>query len=248
MSGGLYGDRLTVVDTRIKGTGTVVTNLNADKLDGFHASVTPGATLIPVSGGGGLISDGWLSFMDSSGVANTFLATPDGSSGTPTMRAIVAADLGTGTANSTTFLRGDQTWAAPPGGSGASATTFETDLGSTAKFSGKFTITDAAIGPTSKVLCWQAPGPYTGKGTLADEAEMQPVQVIAVEPGTGSAVVKWQTPPMVVLAPELQDRRIRNTVGATFDRLANQRWPDTATPKRLGRVRGNVKFSYMVMA
>ena len=71
MSGGLYGDRLTVVDTRIKGTGTVVTNLNADKLDGYHASVTPGAATIPVSGGGGLIADGWLSFMDSSGVANT---------------------------------------------------------------------------------------------------------------------------------------------------------------------------------
>ena len=237
----LYGDQYEVSSDRLKGTGTVVPNLNADKLDGFHASVTPGAATIPVSGGGGLLADGWLSFMDPSSAANQFLATPDGVSGAPSLRAIVSADLGTGTANNTTFLRGDQTWAAP-------TTAAKVSLCSTAKFTGKFTITDAAIGPTSKVLCWQSPGPYTGKGTRADEAEMQPVQVIAVEPGTGSAVVKWQTPPMVVLKPDLQQGRIRNTVGATFDRLDNQRWPATATPTRIGRVRGNVKFSYTVFS
>lgn len=42
--------------------------------------------------------------------ANTFFASPNGSAGAPTFRAIVAADLGTGTANTTTFLRGDLTW------------------------------------------------------------------------------------------------------------------------------------------
>ncbi len=126
---------------------------------------------------------------------------------TDTVQGVVPASGG-GTTN---FLRADGTWAAAGGGSGASATTVEIDLGS-AKFSGKFTITDAAITSSSKVLCWQAPGPYTGKGTLADEAEMQPVQVISVEPGSGSAVVKWQTPPTIVVAPVI--RRLAPNTGS----------------------------------
>ncbi len=43
----------------------------------------------------------------------TFLAGPaSGAVATPTFRTIAAADIGTGTANTTTFLRGDQTWTA----------------------------------------------------------------------------------------------------------------------------------------
>lgn len=143
-------------------------------------------------------------------------------------------------------VQGEQGPQGPPGGGGGgSATTVEVDIGATPKFTGKFTITDAGISATSKVLCWQAPGPYTGKGTRADEAEMQPVQVIAVEPATGSAVVKWQTPPMTANVRETQRTRL-NAAGATFDRLSNQRWPDVFSLMRIGRVRGNVKFSYTV--
>jgi hypothetical protein len=133
------------------------------------------------------------------------------------------------------------------GGGGASATTVEVDLGSP-KFTGKFTITDAAITATSKILCWQAPGPYTGKGTRADEAEMQPVEIISVEPATGSAVVKWQTPPAYGVKVELQEGQRRNTVGATFDRVLNQLLPIAFSQVRLGKVRGNVKFSYTVFS
>jgi hypothetical protein len=132
-------------------------------------------------------------------------------------------------------------------GSGATATTVEQDLGATPKWRGKFTITDAAISATSKVQCWQAPGPYTGKGTLADEAEMQPVQVIAVAPATGSAVVYWQTPPMVAMERQYSDGKF-NAAGATFDRLMNQRDPAVFTPTRINKVRGNVKFTYSVYA
>jgi len=132
-------------------------------------------------------------------------------------------------------------------GSGATATTVEQNLGATPVWRGKFTITDAAISATSKVQCWQAPGPYTGKGTLADEAEMQPVQVISVAPATGTAVVYWQTPPMVALKNTLQDGRISGA-GATFDRLINQRYPEVFTPTRINKVRGNVKFTYSVYA
>jgi len=127
--------------------------------------------------------------------------------------------------------------------SAVAATTVEQDLGSTPTWRGKFTITDASITASSKVLCWQAPGPYTGKGTRADEAEMQPVQVTAVVPGSGEAVVYWQTPPMVAMVRGTQ-QGLRNTVGATFDRVINQLRPEVFTPTRLGKVRGNIKFSY----
>lgn len=99
----------------------------------------------------------------------------------------------------------------------------ETTLGTSATFRGSFTISDAAIGASSKVLCWQAPGPYTGKGTRADEAEMQQVSVISVEPAVGSALVRWQTPPIVVPTP-------------------------TRGPLRSGRTSGKVRFHYVVYA
>jgi hypothetical protein len=130
--------------------------------------------------------------------------------------------------------------AAPSSSGGGTATTVEVDLGSAPTFRGKFTITDAAISSTSKVLCWQAPGPYTGKGTRADEAEMQPVQIIAVEPAAGSAVVKWQTPPMIAAVPMVPSGR-RDV--AIVDELAQR----AARARRIGRVRKNVKFSYQVL-
>lgn len=141
----------------------------------------------------------------------------------------------------TNFLRADGTWTSPT--ASVSATTVEVNLGSAAVWTGKFTITDAAISGTSKVLCWQAPGPYTGKGTRADEAELQPVSVIAVEPGSGSAVVKWQTPPMLSESTIPTIGR-NSTLAATTSR--NRDYQTTA--RRIGKVRGNIKFSYTVMA
>jgi hypothetical protein len=148
----------------------------------------------------------------------------------------------TGVGSSATFLRGDRVWIAPPAGS-ASATTVEVNLGSTAVTNGKFTITSASIGTTSKVLAWQCPGPYTGKGTRADEAEMQPVQVIAVEPAAGSAVVKWQTPPMII-ETLAEMRGYTSTVTPT----TNINRDIMTLAKRIGKVRGNVKFTYTVFA
>jgi hypothetical protein len=116
------------------------------------------------------------------------------------------------------------------------------DLGSTAKWTGRFTITDAAISGTSKVLCWQAPGPYTSKGTRADEAEMQPVSVIAVNPGSGSATVYWQTPPMIA------SRQVPTMTGGTATQIPKD--PQAVArieAIRIGKARGNVKFSYLVL-
>lgn len=132
-----------------------------------------------------------------------------------------------------------------PGGGGGSATTVEVNLGATAQWTGKFTITDATITATSKVLCWQAPGPYTSKGTRADEAELQPVQVIAVEPATGTALVKWQTPPMITFPYNPRVAGTSSTPPALPKDL--QQFADRIAT-RLGKIRGNVKFSYLVFA
>jgi len=132
----------------------------------------------------------------------------------------------------------------PAGGGGGSATTIEQNLGSTPVLRGSFTITDAAIGASSKVLAWQAPGPYTGKGTRADEAEMQPVRVIAVTPAAGSAVVYWRSAEGFTGNNHGSRFLARPVTGV----LVGQDSGTWRPSKVIGRVRGNVKFSYMVLA
>ncbi len=72
--------------------------------------------------------------------------------------------------------------------------TAEINLGAVAQHSGKFTLTDAANKSTSKLLVQLAPGPYTGKGTRADEAQMYPGITFAASPGAGQATVYWSAP------------------------------------------------------
>lgn len=163
---------------------------------------------------------------------------------TATTKGVVAASGG-GTAN---FLRADGSWVAPPGSSGGgSATIVEVDLGSTLVARGKFTIVDALILASSKVLCWKAPGPYTGKGTRADEAEMDPLNVVCVYPATGSAVVVWESALAVGL---VQEELGGNDVRVSLSALAPpqddpQAWP---RPRRRGVTRGNHKFAYTILS
>lgn len=170
-------------------------------------------------------------------------AAPPGGGGTPAGSVVTETTYGQPPAvgTSTDYARADHTHGTPAASAG-SATTVEVDLGATPRFRGQFTITDASITATSKVLVWQAPGPYTGKGTRADEAELQPVQVIAVEPAAGSAVVRWQTPPSFGVDNPLADR---GKVNASTQIAALSR---VETLRRGGLVRGNVKFSYTVLA
>jgi len=120
---------------------------------------------------------------------------------------------------------GTTSWETPTAGS-VSATTVEVSLGSALVWQGKFTITDAAISSTSKVLLWQAPGPYTGKGSAlsADEGTMDPLLITAVIPATGSATVHW-----------------KHALGLRPVSFPN---PSAAA----GRVKGNFKFSYLIAA
>ena len=141
------------------------------------------------------------------------------------------------------------TWNVGGGGGGASATTVEVNVATTPKTGGKFTITDAAIGASSKVLVWQAPGPYTGKGTRADEAQLAPVKVSAVSPAAGSAVVYWEAEGHVATVPGyVGDFGGLDTLINAFQNNAAMFPISRLRAKRIGKVRGNIKFSYVIFA
>jgi hypothetical protein len=134
------------------------------------------------------------------------------------------------------------------GGGGASATTVEKDLGSTPVFRGTFSITDAAISGTSKVLVWQAQGPYTGKGTQASDAEMDRVEIAYVQPAAGSALVGWQTPATYFEIPYALQPGDQGRPNSVIGAGAQRREHEMVQRARRGRVRGNIKFHYVVFA
>lgn len=77
------------------------------------------------------------------------------------------------------FLKADGTWTAPSSSGGSTFTTTEVNLGSVPRRGGHFTITASGLTTGKAVNIFQAVGPYTGKGTRADEAEMDTVVVSA---------------------------------------------------------------------
>lgn len=91
--------------------------------------------------------------------------------------------LGSGTANATTFLRGDNTWANPGGGpGGVTVTEVEVDFGYPPMRSKRFTVVDAGVSASSKIVVTQSGNAPTGKGE--GESELDQVLFTAV-PGTG---------------------------------------------------------------
>lgn len=82
---------------------------------------------------------------------------------------------------------------ASAGGGGASSFELvEKDLGSFARKSGSFTISGLAGLTTGKLVnMFQSVGPYTGKGTLADEAEMDNVMVKAAATASDTITAYW---------------------------------------------------------
>ena len=83
----------------------------------------------------------------------------------------------------------------PPasGGAGVTLTTVEVNVGSVPKSGGSFTIAGAALTVGKPVLINQAVGPYTGKGTLPDEAEMDQVNVAASVTDAATITAYWSS-------------------------------------------------------
>jgi len=78
------------------------------------------------------------------------------------------------------------------GGSGTALTTVEANLGSIPRRAGKFTITGLSGLTTNKpVSIMQAVGPYTGKGTRADEAEMDGLIVKGIVTAANTITAYW---------------------------------------------------------
>ena len=133
-------------------------------------------------------------------------------------------------------LDGDVGPQGPPG-KGASFLTFETTIGAPAS-QGKFFFIDSNVQRSNTVMMWQAPGPYTGKGTRADEASFAPVTVIAVETLTDGGFVYWK-------AAETHAVEDWNT--PPLNPSATVPYPAFVRPlKRVGKVGGNIRFNYLV--
>lgn len=87
-------------------------------------------------------------------------------------------------------------------------TEIEKNLGSVPRLAGKFTITGfSGLTIGKPVNIFQAAAPYTGKGTLADEAEMDGITVKAVVTAADTITAYWNA---------------------------------------MTRVKGNIKFNYLV--
>lgn len=76
-------------------------------------------------------------------------------------------------------------------GGAAAIAVGEINLGSTPARSGRATLTDAAFVATDDLIVTLAPGPYTGKGLRADEAELTGLITFSAVAGVGSATVYW---------------------------------------------------------
>lgn len=70
----------------------------------------------------------------------------------------------------------------------------DVDLGNTAD-SGRFTIPGSGFDMTKRVVINAAPGPYTGKGTMTDEAEMDAITVIGAVLDSSTIECFWHAIP-----------------------------------------------------
>ena len=85
----------------------------------------------------------------------------------------------------------------PPGVTAAAAAPMsvaDVDLGNTAS-AGRFVITGSGFDSSKRVVINLAPAPYTGKGSLTDEAEMDALTVIGSVLNTTTIECFWHAIP-----------------------------------------------------
>jgi len=104
------------------------------------------------------------------------------------------SNLGSGTRDGAKYLRDDGIWSTVSGGGGSSVfSTVEVDLGPNIRRSGKFNIPITLGNIGAPVLIQQAVGPYTGKGSLADEAELTSILVTASVVSSSQITAYWNS-------------------------------------------------------
>jgi hypothetical protein len=106
---------------------------------------------------------------------------------------VIGADHTAFPGGTSTFLRADATFAAPTGAPPA-LTTVEKSLGASWRRSGNFQITGlSGLTAGKPVSIQQANGPYTGKGTREDEAEMDQLLLTGKVLNTTTIQCYWQS-------------------------------------------------------
>ena len=93
------------------------------------------------------------------------------------------------------YLKDDLTWGNPSVGGGVTLTQVEIDFGSTPVSSKKFTVTDAGITGTNKILVFPSPTPATGRVGNDFEADIVTMTGLA---GTGSFTLTVVSPYLMV--------------------------------------------------